>query len=251
MDFFRSLYDRNNYLHVKIKEQERIPKIIHQIWIGDGVPQELRAFQESWKRIHPDWEYHLWTQEDIPKLNLQNKELIDQSTNPGEISDMMRLEIIYKFGGVYIDMDFECLQSLDPLHYVYDFYIGIQPLDSGIVQLGAGIFGSVAGHPMLKACIDGIAGNFKKIELKNSICAKTGPIHMTKIFIAHAGKCGLIDIALPAHYFYPLGPTKIEIKKKEWITRGSFGIHHWAKTWNKPQFRRKQFRSIKSWGKLL
>src|SRR3972149_8047931 len=154
--FFKDLYDRNSPLRIQPQEQPKIPKIIHQIWIGDKVPEEFKQFQESWRTFHPDWEYRLWTQKDLPELQLQNGDLIAQSRNPGEISDMMRYEILYRYGGVYVDMDCECLQSLDMLHHTYDFYIGIQPLDSELVQLGMGIIGSMPGHPLLQYCIDGV-----------------------------------------------------------------------------------------------
>ena len=41
-----------------------IPKIIHQIWFGnqDNRPKEI---MEKWKTMNPDWEYFLWTEDDI------------------------------------------------------------------------------------------------------------------------------------------------------------------------------------------
>ncbi len=251
IDFFKKQYEQFNFLQVFPEPSSRIPKIIHQIWIGDFVPEELKQFQESWKLYHPDWEYKLWTQDDIPHLSLYNKKLIEIAENPAELSDLLRYEILYQQGGVYIDMDFECLQPLDVLHHAYDFYIGIQPLDTGLVQLGIGIIGTTPGHPILKKCIESLEENYKNKKLRNTLTAKTGPIHLTKIFVAHAGKEGMRDVALPVHYFYPLGSTQIALKKRAWTQKGSFGIHHWAKTWNKPCYRRPQFRSIQSWGTLL
>lgn len=251
LDFFKKQYDQVNFLRVFPEPAARIPKIIHQIWIGDKVPQELLRFQESWQRYHPDWEYKLWTQHDIPYLNLYNKKLIEEATNPAELSDLLRYEILYQYGGVYIDMDFECLQPLDVLHHAYDFYIGIQPLDTGLVQLGIGIIGAKPGHPLLKKCIESLEENYNNENLKNTLTAKTGPIHVTKIFKKYAEITGMRDVALPAHYFYPLGSTRVTLKKEMWMQQGSFGIHHWAKTWNKPRYRRPEFQSIQGWGTLL
>ena len=47
LQFFRALYARNNFDKVTRCASPRIPKIIHQIWIGSAVPKELRVFQES------------------------------------------------------------------------------------------------------------------------------------------------------------------------------------------------------------
>lgn len=34
-----------------------VPKIIHQSWKDEHVPERFLKWQESWKRTHPDWEY--------------------------------------------------------------------------------------------------------------------------------------------------------------------------------------------------
>jgi hypothetical protein len=229
----------------------RIPKIMHQIWIGDGVPDELKQFQEAWQQMHPEWEYHLWTQDNIADLPLINRTLIDAAQNPAEKADLLRLELLNIFGGVYIDMDFEPLVPLDFLHYCYDFYIGIDPLDTGMVQIASGIIGAIPNHPIIKAAIEGIPANYANPELANCITRKTGPVHLTRQFIIHAGINGLRDCALPASYFYPMGATEDYYAPEYWIAHGSLAVHHWAKTWNKPEYRRPRFRQIKSWGNLL
>lgn len=247
MNFFRALYIKNNPAYVKRSKQIKIPKIIHQIWIGKQVPAEFKKFMDSWRAYHPDWQYRLWTQDDIAELNLRNRDLIDQSRNPGEISDLMRYEILYRYGGVYLDIDFECLRSLEPLHYLYDFYIGIQPLDSDLVQLGIGIIGSIPGHPLLNACIERVKDGWNNKHLEQKATARTGPIHCTKVFYAAADKNGLCDIALPASYFYPLGCKEYDIDIIRWVQEGAFAVHHWAKSWLYPTFRRPEFQGIKNY----
>ena len=46
-----------------------IPRIIHQIWIGN---QALRpvAMMETWRHMHPAWEYRLWTEVELLELGL-------------------------------------------------------------------------------------------------------------------------------------------------------------------------------------
>jgi len=247
---FKTVYEQLNFMKIQPRFDVRIPKIIHQIWIGDCVPKELELFRKSWIVKHPHWQYYLWTQENISQLHLHNKALIEQAKNPAEYADLLRYEILYQYGGVYVDMDFECLQPLDILHHAFDLYVGIQPLDTGLVQLGIGIVGAIPKHPIIKRCIETIQDNYNNKNLTNTLTAKTGPIHFTKQFVLHSDKSTINDIALPADYFYPLGSTQVVLKKKEWLQQGAFGIHHWAKTWNEPCYRRPQFRSIKSWGEL-
>lgn len=244
LSFFRTLYNNNNFLMLIPCSQPRIPKIIHQIWIGEKVPEKFKAFQETWQRHHPDWTYHLWTQNDIASFDFYNKDLIQESRNPGEISDIMRYEILYRIGGVYIDMDFECLCSLDELNHLYDFYIGIQPLDSALVQLGIGLIGSIPGHPILKHAIETMKENWHLAENRNDPPQKTGPIFFTRSFFDQAGKGKEIDVALPAHYFYPLGCNEVDFYYDDWQQNGSFGVHHWASSWLRPAFRRPAFQDL-------
>src|SRR5438067_2414114 len=44
-DFFKEQYERQSYNIIELLTELRVPKIIHQIWIGHGVPQELKKFQ--------------------------------------------------------------------------------------------------------------------------------------------------------------------------------------------------------------
>lgn len=243
MHFFKDLYDANAPWKLSMSAAPRVPKKIHQIWIGSAVPKEFAAYQESWQRMHPDWEYRLWTQHDLKELQLENQNLVMQSRNPAEISDLMRYEILYRYGGVYVDFDYQCLQPLTVLNYLYDFYIGIQPLDSGSVQLGSGLIGSVPGHPILRHMMHAVREAWDKtMDIPN----RTGPALFTRSFIACAGKNNLVDVALPASYLYPLGCKEEGLHEEVWIQCDAFAVHHWAKSWLPGEYRRPEFRNVVS-----
>lgn len=240
---FKELYEKFRSNTLTVSPTPKIPKILHQIWIGKEVPKEFRNFQLSWQILHPDWEYRLWTQDDIPSLHMVNEEYINATRNPGEKSDLMRYEILYKYGGVYLDFDFECLRPLDILHHTCDMYVGIQPLDSDYVQLGIGIIGACPGHPVLKHCIETIKEDWHK---GTDAVVHTGPIHFTRSFLAAAGK-DTIDIPFPAMYFHPLGSKEYERNDSLWLASGAFAVHHWAKTWLVISYRRPAFQTIKNY----
>nr|MBA2306899.1 hypothetical protein [Candidatus Dependentiae bacterium] len=89
MLFFKDLYDRNNFYIRPAVYETKIPKIIHQIWFGPKTPPSIfKESQESLKKHHPDWEYKLWTEEDIPSLQLENQEFYDLSQNYAEKADI-------------------------------------------------------------------------------------------------------------------------------------------------------------------
>ena len=240
-DFFKKTYENN--AHAQKEESLKIPKIIHQIWLGSPLPEEFKQLQNSWIEHHTNkgWSYKLWTDEDVAQLKLYNQEFYDATDNYGVKSDILRWELLHRYGGVYIDMDYECLQPLDDLHYTYDFYTALQPLDTLFVQLGAALVGSRAGHPILAHCIETIKDDWGH----KGAPKKTGPVHFTKSFCAMANKeKDSRDIAFPASYFYPLGSQEQTRSKSTWIQEGAFAVHWWAKSWMPKSYRPALSRSI-------
>lgn len=241
-DFFKNIYEQLNFSVIQTGTELKIPKIIHQIWLGSEVPESFIELQQSWIQHHlgRDWLYKLWTDEDVAQMQLYNQQFYDETDNYGVKSDILRWEVLYRFGGVYVDMDFECLRALDQFHYTYDFYTALQPLDTLFVQLGAALVGAKAEHPILKHCIETITNDWHL----HGAPKKTGPVHFTKSFYLCAGTDGNKDIAFPAFYFYPLGCRELKYNKNDWIQRGAFAVHWWAKSWMPKHYRPITFRNI-------
>ncbi len=240
-EFGKSLYNQYNPSVFAAQTEPTIPKHIHQIWIGGPLPEVFKKYIYTWKQMHPDWEYTLWTDKKIRELfPLYNQNYYDQSDGMGVKSDLLKWEIIYRFGGVYVDVDFECLQPLDDLHYRYDFYTAFQPLDAFFVQLGAALYAGHPEHPILKHCIETIKDDWHH----KGAPKKSGPCHFSKSFMAVAGRDGSRDIALPAFYFYPLGSKEREVKREQWVREGAYAVHHWAMSWMPKNSRRQEFRTF-------
>ena len=232
IDFLATLYEKNITALLNPDEKPRIPKIIHQIWLGSPVPERFKAFQEEWIAMHHDWEYRLWTEKEIGTLDLENKRAYEKAINYGERSDIARYEILYRFGGVYVDMDFECLYPLNILHHSFDFYTGIEPLAKAsflsLVIINNGLIGSVPSHPILRSCIDAIKQNANEKD----IVIKTGPMMFTKAFLTCANTDNTRDIAMPPTFFYPITNDISDPEQlKKYIMPETFAIHHWAGSW--------------------
>ncbi len=245
LTFYRSLYERNKVTEYT-EAKYRIPRIIHQIWIGSPLPQEYKAWQKTWKQW-PGWEYKLWTDKDVEKFNFANRDLYDDAKTYGQRADILRMEILNQFGGLYVDMDFECIKPevFAVLNKHYDFYVGLHPMDSTLVGPNNAIIGAVPGHPILKAYIKGLRSRWKTPTtlLHQEVVLKTGPGFLGSLFLKHANKEGYKDIAFPATFFYPLGCyqqsrafrklTEDEIKQKV-CRQESAAIHWWETGWKKP-----------------
>lgn len=96
-----------------------IPKVIHQIWLGDKeIPSAYREWSRSWRRLHPKWEFVLWTDDSLSNFEWAspaNRALFGMARNYGERSDILRLEVLHRFGGVCVDFDFEAIRAFDAL----------------------------------------------------------------------------------------------------------------------------------------
>lgn len=98
-----------------------IPKIIHQTWLDDNLPDILKNIVNHNKNllIKNGYEFKLWTDNDISKLideEYPHLNTIFKSTLTGvQRGDIGRLCIIHRFGGVYIDLDILILNDLEDL----------------------------------------------------------------------------------------------------------------------------------------
>jgi len=224
-------YETNKPSSVQKKSTTRIPKIIHQIWLGSEFPERLKRFQQTWIEYHPDWKYRLWTEEDVKLLNMRFPELYKQETKYSKKSNILRYEILYQFGGVYIDTDVECLKPFDVLHENYDFYAGISQLDEGIVYIGSAIIGAKPGHPIMQHC----AYMLKDHCQKRTSMQRTGTLFFTKAVMAKFSR-DEHNILLPASYFYPLGYKSREMTPRKIAQLlmqhpESYAIHYWDASW--------------------
>lgn len=222
----KTLYD-NNY--VNDDSGAKVPKKIHQIWLGGRIPEKYKRLSESWRRFHPDWEYRLWTDKDVEEFGLKNKDLFNTAKNNGQRSDILRYEILNRFGGIYVDTDFECLRPFDDLLYL-DFFTGIS-YDAKMV-LYIGIIASVPGHPIMTSCID-FMGAYNG-NSANMIMDVTGPYYFTRCFFNSVDKNTKGVVAFPMDFFYPL-PNYLRNTNRpyDYVKDFSYAIHHWAVTWLK------------------
>jgi len=120
-----------------------IPRVFHQIWLGEAEFPYAQE-RETWLRNHPDWEHRLWTEAELPH-DLRLGEAANLLRQPAERADILRLELLHRHGGVYIDADFESLKPIDELLDGVTCFLGL--LDSG--RVSNAVIGCVPGHPLL------------------------------------------------------------------------------------------------------
>ena len=144
-----------------------IPKKIHQIWLGPvSIPQQYQEYAETWKKLHPDWEYKLWRESDIEFWEFSTRDLFNKASSYQEKSDILRYEILNKFGGLYVDMDYKAIKRMDDLHCLYNFYGSIEPPLNGDnqVTITNAIIGSSANNKILDRTLALIREHWNDVE---------------------------------------------------------------------------------------
>ena len=117
-----------------------IPKIIHYCWFG-GAPLPPLAEQciASWKKYMPEWELKRWdeTNIDIAAAPLYVQQAYE-ARKFAFVSDYVRLWSLERYGGLYMDVDFEVFRPFDELMDKYPAFAGYegskrQPVMQGVI----------------------------------------------------------------------------------------------------------------------
>lgn len=94
----------------------KIPKIIHQTAPSDTSKWKPVWFdcQNSWKNLHPDFEYRFWSDEDLDYFMRTEYPQYYNMFETYDVNikriDAARYFILYHYGGIYADMDYKCQQ---------------------------------------------------------------------------------------------------------------------------------------------
>ena len=220
-----------------------IPKVIHYCWFGKSeLPEDAQKCIASWKKFCPDYEIIEWneTNYDVRK----NKYMSDAYDEKkwAFVSYYARIDIIYNYGGIYLDTDVELLRPLDEL-LKDKMFCGWESRDpildekrityENSVNLGLG-FGAEKNNIALKDILD-LYEKLNFINEDGSLNLMACPHYQTEILKQY----GLDDsqrtyqklkdeiIVYPESYFSPKSMTTGKIT----LTDETYSIHHFSGTW--------------------
>lgn len=233
-----SIYRKN--MRKQVSLDLKIPKIIHWVWLGSPLPQKYIDLQKKWRKVHSDWECKVWLDDDVNKLALINRDAFNACDNWGAKSDIVRYEILYRYGGLYVDTDFECVKSFEKLHHACNFYAGIG-YEKKVIILN-GLIGAVPYHPIIKNCIDMIQSQRIVAQTQpkapHAIMNNTGPYLLTRAIFNNAYVLNDQILLLPITYLYPF-PAELRENEysykniKKWLAAESLAVHLWHCSWMK------------------
>ena len=172
-----------------------IPKIIHQLWEGEPLPDFYVQFAQTWKENHPGWQYEFW---DGDRMETFVRIHYPQFVNAYrgfrhniQRWDAVRYLILYKTGGMYADFDYECLLPVDD--YMAEegkCYFAMEPEEHCIRFFGRDTFtnalmATCPDHPFFKKIIEHIFHESHHEYTNNTVRdvhASTGPVMLTDLY---------------------------------------------------------------------
>lgn len=263
LTFFKKIYLKRFPDILKNHSVPRIPKVLHYIWVGPReFPEKSISYVESFLKLHPDWTFKFWTDNPSrspPHPSMQVclisdinspflEKYLEKTDNYGEKSDLIRYEILYQEGGIYVDHDIECYHSFEKLVSSLDFFAGLEPphrnsgIDTRIFPCNA-VIGAKPFHPILLRSKEIVAERWDSVEScfpytdAKSLTLKV--LHRTFHSFTLAAKevidrNGSKDVIFPASFFYP---DRITSKKsfERWKKNGLVWTSHKCDGIWKPQ----------------
>jgi hypothetical protein len=231
-----------------------IPTIIHQVWHRirepSAIPAELAPLPGTWRRHHPGWDYRLWTNEDSRRFVAAHyPDLLPVYDSYGyaiQRADAIRYCVLHRFGGVYVDMDIECLRPIDGLldghamvltrePQVHARYLGLDTL------LSNAFMAARPGHPFLAEIVEDLVRHPRPAALPRDVFASTGPRMLTRLherrsrpdvhITDHRAISPFAASAPGLHHIRAADENALQ-HKLACIADGAYAVHYWANTWS-------------------
>ena len=256
-----------------------IPKIIHQIWIGENVmPRDWIDTVSKFAKVH-GYKYMLWSESNINSLKWNSfkglratyNKMNSQKSFAG-CSDIIRLLALYEFGGIYIDADSVIMKSNKFARFLQNNKAAVffgwrneieQKIKDILVKdssaeirntnklVANGLIGSVKDHPFIVHLLNGITANVKRDETLRA-WQTVGPLYVSREYFALKDKYPEIKV-YPMRYFYPIlwknitDPklhTKIKIPDMSMLFQYGYSTNHFEMYFNncpRSQTRKKHY----------
>lgn len=216
---------------IRTSDTPLIPKMIHYCWFGGGpIPVELQRYMDTWKRFCPDYEIVRWDESNYDIHKFPYMEQAYAHKKWGFIPDIARLDILYQYGGIYLDTDVELLRNLDELLY--------QPAFCSVETWGTVNTGGCSGarpeDPLIREMLDH-RKDIRFVDEDGRLNLMTCGYYETALLEKHGLKINgetqrIEDGAMTVYaseFFHPFDYMSGEAK----ITKNTFSIHHFGGSW--------------------
>jgi inositol phosphorylceramide mannosyltransferase catalytic subunit len=217
-----------------------IPRIIHQTWKSERLPPAFRSFQETWRRHHPGWEYRFYDDEACRRIVGEGfpelLPLYDGCPHAVQRADIFRYLVVAREGGLYADMDMECLRNVEPLlegrRAVFGVEDRLSPRRARRLNLRHGerianfIFAAEPDHPLFREIIGKLEELPGPWNMEQEVLETTGPGMLTDLV---QDRRDALDLTvLPRSCWAPRDGWPPRVFP---FDRHVYARHHFAGTW--------------------
>lgn len=222
--------------------QKRIPKTIHYCWLGrKEKPEEIQKYMSTWRKYAPDFEIKEWNEDIFPfeKINMPYVEEAIQKQKWAFVTDVMRLYVLYEYGGIYLDTDVEIIKSMDDL-LEHQSFIGFESR----YTVCTAVIGARKGEQWLKELLDDYR-NRRFLDRQGKSDTMPNSQYIYKFFNEKYQLLMSDSITktpdgvtvYPADYFSPINYSTMRME----ITENTRTIHHYSGAWKSSWDRRKDW----------
>ena len=210
-----------------------IPKIIHYCWFGrNPIPEKDKRCIESWGNFCPDFEVVRWDENNYDVNKILYTEQAYQKKRWAFVTDYARLDVIFQYGGIYLDTDVELLRSLEPL-LKHHAFAGLEFADGVQYSIATGLgFGAEPHSPIIRDMRD-IYRNMQFLNQDGTENTLTTPAWVTAMLkkrgFVQENRMQEVDglTVYPTEYFSP----KEYQTGRVHITPNTYSIHHYYGSW--------------------
>lgn len=213
---------------------EVIPRIVHYCWFGPSRMERIhKQCIRSWKRHLSEFTFMKWDESNIDITQHPFLETAYKMEKWAFVSDFVRLQKLYEYGGIYLDTDMLLLKPLNKFLLLESFF-GAE----NSYFINCAIMGARKNSHFIQSCLV----QYDEVKIKNeTIFSEISiPQLITSTFrkefsyaddFTRVVKFPGITV-LPSVYFYNL-PYKMRHSqnKKKFITDQSYALHLWDESW--------------------
>jgi mannosyltransferase OCH1-like enzyme len=131
-----------------------IPKIIHRVWIGSKPKPSL--VMNTWLEINPGLQYEFWDEERIEREfpGLMNEPIIKNCDEISGKVDVIRIYILRKYGGIYVDADTIALKPIPDEIFNHKMFLAFESeMERGSLVNNC-VIGCIKGYYVLDMIIN-------------------------------------------------------------------------------------------------
>lgn len=216
-----------------------IPKVIHQTWRDADIPPQYADWSRTWRDRNPDWEWRLWTDAQLEQLVEERYAafLPVYRAYPKAVqrADAGRYLVLHEYGGVYADLDTDCVGSLDAIATEERIVLSEEPREHWAEHLSArglpslyfnGVIASPKGHPFWLFVLDHLV----RCRHARNVLDSTGPMLVSGCVLRYPPEAFSLH---SCHLFTPLTKHHSPSAGPERGDHAPLRLsrHFWAGTW--------------------